>query len=1399
MRKLLISALLFFSVSRLTCAAQPAFQPDQQYTNELRNVRARLNGQPSKFTPAELNRLAETLARSNRLAAVIVAAIARNDFTNAAALLKEYPGTIDDLREYGQPLLQRVVQEANADKLDFLLEHKASPDAVITPFGEPALMQAIQFRRWDMAVKLVQAGASVTLTNRQGRNAAAMFFEYWYPGISDNDAVTNLVPLMLERGLDPFAASRPGQPGSILEECLNRESNYGGRWGWSSLQPSGSPTMILFGDLLLTNRPSPARRTPLGDTALHVAVRYQRTNAIEFLLTAGFHIDQTNDAGLTPLQSLVGTGANSGYDINSSFGSIFIPVGPMRRIAGQPTPQKTMVDYLLEKGATLDIFSAAGLGRTNELAALLATNVALANARDGYGRTPLHYATLTAPPYATGPFVRMGPQGMRMVVSGPLSSNPPPDVVSLLLKADANPSSATTKAVPQVRYSGVLLPAGTTPLHLAARNANPLLVRSLLTARADVKLTDENGDTALHMAARTSQTNILSLLRNARASLEVTNLAGQTPLRAAVESGLHTSVAYLLDAGASPTNGLGHNTLLHLAAERGSPEMLAVLLAHKLALEARDGSGSTPFHRAVAAKQWNSLAFLRDKRVNFNATDTNGNTGLHLLAAQQDDSVHHAPEEPALVEWQRNQLSKPGWTGRALGWLIKSKVLTPPPPQNWTNTSLTTWLVENGAKINVTNRAGQTPLHVLCGAQWAAWSDGSQSTNRIVALLNAGARLDLADTNGATPLQLAASNASPGLFAFIVKKSGRNVNLPDAQGRTLLHAAVEGARENNDRITALLLAGADPNVVDKQGRTALHLALRSRNDGYDYYRGELVRMLLTNKASANLADTEGRTPLHLAFQTYAEKWDFPVRDILPLLLTNGANPNAADKLGRTPLHLLLSSTNPYVQPFNQMGTALQNPRWDFAARDRDGQAPVHLWAARMNNSWDELENVKRILTNQNLVNLTNFAGDTPLHIGIRANKDHVARALMQIGANPLLKNLRGETALRLAVEKSPAFYDQEVRPPGAQHRFFDSIRLRNETDVNLWLAADPSLVSLTNGSGTTPLMAATDAGNTNVIARLLELGAPLDALSALRLGRMEDFLKLLPAIRAVPGGWLFEAVRFGRLEALQALIAAGGDLQSTDADDNSLLFVAGFYKQPDIAGWLKAQGCRETLSDAVIEGDREKVAAFIAADARCVNSTNRNGRTPLYRAAAAGRTEVAALLIEQGAKVDAVAPGGWTALHAAAARDAVEIGRLLLKAGAPPNAVAQGNMAPLHLAAALGCTSMAELLLQNGADINLIAPQQGGGFRNSPLHWAAHLGKPDMFKLLLARGADLNVLNYQNETPLDLARATARGRHWGFSRPPEVPYKFDRTMHQTATRDAMIKQLEEAAAAYAKP
>ncbi|MEY4387593.1 MAG: serine/threonine-protein phosphatase 6 regulatory ankyrin repeat subunit, partial [Verrucomicrobiota bacterium] len=928
-------------------------------------------------------------------------------------------------------------------------------------------------------------------------------------------------------------------------------------------------------------------------------------------------------------------------------------------------------------------------------------------------------------------------------------SNGIPATVTLLLNAGTDPSAATTQEVPG-RYSAAGLAVGTTPLHLAARNGDTPVMRALLNARADVQLADGNGDTALHFAARTWQTNALTLLLNARAPLEVTNRNSHTPLRTAVESSVTPAVATLLDAGANHTNGLGGNTLLHIAVTRNDRNTTTLLLKRKFALESRDATGNTPLQAAALAHSVDMVKFLRDQGADFNATNFTGNSVLHLLAAQQDDTVYHAPDESAFAEWERKQFATGSWVSRGLAALMKAKLLDPLPPQGWTNYSLSKWLIDHGTIANVTNRAGQNPLHIVCSADWIRWYYGNQHSNRVAALLNAGVRLDQPDTNGMTPLHLVATNSwqQGQIFKLLLAKAGPTlVNQPDARGHTLLHRAVEGARDNFEGVTALLAIGANVNAQDTNGATALHVLVSLPQDGWMYRRREMAMMLLTNKANPNLTDKQGRTPLFIAMSRLSNYNEWNQRELITTLLTNGANPNLADRdgntavhayllatnsssrfsfrdpmhsalkaradfsltnrLGVTPLQLLAETKSPYSHPLHMLTDFLDLTNAAFTVRGPDGNTPLHQFAARSPNcpqcgdvlgkllavegrssltnfsgqtpldilsatnsrSWlasrvfaassnnpkalastdasgqpllhrmmqslplnnyDTQQFFRRALTNKSLINLTNTDGDTPLHIALRQRDSFFARQLVEAGADRKLANAKGETPVRLAAINFP-FGPTILNPPDTRLPFFGAVRSRgNNNDFDRWLDFDPGLATITNRDGVTPLMAASEARNTHVVEKLLALGVPIDALSALRLGRLEDFRSLLTQVKLpLPAHWMFEAVRFDRLEGLQILATNGCNVKAVDADGHSLLFHARAANQPTTIDWLVTQGCRETLFDFIANNDRTATAAMLDADKSLLEKLNDRGRLPIVTAVATGKSEIVADLIKR--------------------------------------------------------------------------------------------------------------------------------------------------------------------------
>ncbi len=167
----------------------------------------------------------------------------------------------------------------------------------------------------------------------------------------------------------------------------------------------------------------------------------------------------------------------------------------------------------------------------------------------------------------------------------------------------------------------------------------------------------------------------------------------------------------------------------------------------------------------------------------------------------------------------------------------------------------------------------------------------------IVALLLArGARLDVRDADGATPLHVAARKGHDAVIAVLAAAMATNAITLDApagpRGRTALHDAA--AAGSIDGVSALLRAGAAPNKTDSFGQTALH-----RVAAIEPLRAAAIATRLVEAgADPRIADARGFSALHAA----------AVTDNLPLLVTLLRSPDLIDAKtppGETALDLAL--------------------------------------------------------------------------------------------------------------------------------------------------------------------------------------------------------------------------------------------------------------------------------------------------------------------------------------------------------------------------------------------------------------------------------------------------------------------------------------------------------------
>ena len=219
----------------------------------------------------------------------------------------------------------------------------------------------------------------------------------------------------------------------------------------------------------------------------------------------------------------------------------------------------------------------------------------------------------------------------------------------------------------------------------------------------------------------------------------------------------------------------------------------------------------------------------------------------------------------------------------------------------------------------------------------------------------------------------------------VLLEAGADPNIPDADGNTLLHYAVENYM-NKDVLQAAINHGADVNVVNITNECALDLAFHIRNIA-------AVIVLLKAGANPNVPDADGDTLLHNAVHAHMSK------EMLQIIIDHGADVNAVNNEGASAL--LLICGRGYKASVNELVRAGADTTGVLLACERE-----------------QRECVSALLRAGADPSIVDIYDDTCLHKVLTTEYDHeTLQMLLDHGVPVNATNKNHQTAYMLACDK----------------------------------------------------------------------------------------------------------------------------------------------------------------------------------------------------------------------------------------------------------------------------------------------------------------------------------------------------------------------------------------------
>ncbi|XP_048251419.1 serine/threonine-protein phosphatase 6 regulatory ankyrin repeat subunit B-like [Haliotis rufescens] len=843
-------------------------------------------------------------------------------------------GVTDLLIQHGADL--NILDEKGRTPLNIALTNSHSDFRVIKSLvtkgavldikqdGKAALLLVCSKHRVDVRVVelLLKHREDVNAVDEKGNTALHCRLSM----INSNDK--DVIELLINHGADVNIANQRGNtPLHLTCSRVGARLTWDGRMSYEKAYEIQHEQDIHVLELLVTHGANVNAADGCQRTALQRQCRLRSVDVrvIDLLLKHGADVNVTDEYGTTALHEACETGIDVAYPNNyKSFGFEGV-VKERYRIADNMKDHKDTgaIELLIRHGADVNV--------TNE-----------------YGTTALHEACETGLD-VDYPKTSMGFGGFvkeRDLIADNMKDHKDTGAIELLIRhgADVNKVDA----------------GGKTALHSACEDHRDFHVIELLVRNGtDVNAVDADGNTALHILCK-DKINVndeLSILVKSGADLYRQNRKGciaycvqnshhlpndvrvhYTELMMAIQKGDFPAVHDLLEQGVpiNTTDRFGRtalhylclsdhidtsvlslmaykqyvnmpdrfgNTALHCLCRRrdkkeivNMPRLLKILLKAEADVNVRDEFGFSSLYYLQGVMSLKMLDLLMIHCSQLNENIGNGLTLMHSICSDEQwecleriiSEADDMNKQSSKTLYKRKNLKVLPHGSTALQLACMSATISENNVQ---------MMIHKGADVNISNKNGRIPLHVLSSAlpdiiwngKWLLRRSRDQEKLRIcLLLLRRGSDIHKQDKHGFTAL-------------VNVKVLLDSVN-----------SAMEGIQTICDEVSALiqnnsvvhdLLKESDIAETDIFGRTALHyLCLSEHPHQADF-------QLVPCNTDVNKADKWGSTALHNLCRRYDIQRLPNLIQLLQILLESGADINTKDEYGYSSLYYLREIMN----------------------------------------------------------------------------------------------------------------------------------------------------------------------------------------------------------------------------------------------------------------------------------------------------------------------------------------------------------------------------------------------------------------------------------------------------------------------------------------------------------